>query len=336
MQLLEVLLSDNGGQAIDNLAASYGISREQARRAVEALSPQIADRIERNPLSRGGLADLLRALGDGHHEAYLGGQLPLDDPRVRSDGEAILGHLLGTKDASRGLAQRAASQSGLDAGLLRQLLPVVAGMMMGGLSKQTAGGLAEILSRIGLPGGGMGLPQSDSTPRSGGGVPRGGNSPLPLPGDGSPMRPNPTGGSSLPQGLPGGLPMPTPGGSGGSRGSPVPKPSPRGGMGQSPLPLPGDVPGLPRNPQNPYGDLSDILRRGGFGGSGAPRPSTGPGGNAPSTSGSMLWRIIRSLFGQSLGFGNRGLTGWILQFFVMRLLWPLLRAFFGGILRGGR
>jgi len=53
------------------------------------------------------------------------------------DGNAILGHLFGSKDVSRAVAGHAAAQTGIDTGLLKKMLPLVASMAMGSLSKQT-------------------------------------------------------------------------------------------------------------------------------------------------------------------------------------------------------
>lgn len=364
MQVLDYILKANDGQAIANLAASFGLTQDEAERAVKAVAPQLASSIERNTLSRGGLADLISALGDGRHSAYLGGRVPLDDPRLREDGNNILGHLVGTKDASRGIAQRAAAESGLSSSLIRMLLPIIAGMIMGGLSNKTSGGLGDILSKMGLPVPGSGGGGSGSgSPRGGYEMPRlpempsGGG--IPLPGDrsgsgGGPGFPMPSGagrGTGGSGGWPNddtnvsGFPSPRDGGGfpfpGGARGGGAPS----GDVGsQSPLPLPGDMPGLPRNERNPYEDLSDILRRGGFGGGGGgARPgggtsTDGSGGsvNLPGASGSMLWQIIRSVLGGALGFGNRGLTGWIFNFLLMRFAWPILKSILGGVLRGGR
>jgi hypothetical protein len=47
--------------------------------------------------------------------------------------------VLGSKDVSRQVVSRASEQTGLGADLLKQMLPVVAAMTMGVLSKQTAG-----------------------------------------------------------------------------------------------------------------------------------------------------------------------------------------------------
>ena len=65
---------------------------------------------------------------------------------------------------------------------------------------------------------------------------------------------------------------------------------------------------------NPYGDLSDIIRKGGSG--------TNVGGNP-------LWRIVRSVIGSALGLQSRGIMGWIMRVVVMRYGWSLL----GGVLR---
>ena len=61
----------------------------------------------------------------------------LGDAGTVADGNGILGHLLGSKDVSRQVARQAATQTGLGEDILKRLLPVVATMVMGSLSKQT-------------------------------------------------------------------------------------------------------------------------------------------------------------------------------------------------------
>jgi hypothetical protein len=51
--------------------------------------------------------------------------------------------VLGSKDASRQVASQASAQTGLGADLLKQMLPVVAAMAMGALSKHTAGAAGQ-------------------------------------------------------------------------------------------------------------------------------------------------------------------------------------------------
>jgi hypothetical protein len=49
-----------------------------------------------------------------------------------------LGHILGSKDVSRQVARSAAARTGIGEDILKKMLPVVAAMVMGSLSKQTS------------------------------------------------------------------------------------------------------------------------------------------------------------------------------------------------------
>lgn len=381
MQVYDIIEQAQGGQAMANLAVVFGIAEEQVRSAAQFIVPELAWSLERNTLSRGGLADLLNALGQGHHEQILDMPRAWTDPRVATDGKQILAHILGSEHKLRALAARAAQASGLGEGIIQMLLPILAQMLMGAIARYAKGGLGDILSRLPIPGGGgsgQGRPQPQPMPseRGGGGFPGGGGFELPRselpPAGGFPMPPLPPSGEAgrypEPQGAEqrrGGFEMPWPqreigpprepgpqretgpqserdqpdqssaepdfrtgGGIGLPRvelppagGYPMPPmpPSPdgsgadvggRGGGVGLPFPLPG--PGG----TNPYGDLSDILRRGGS--------TTGEAG------GGGLWRIVRGLLGSALGFGGRGIFGWLVQLIVMRWGWRFLqRILFG-------
>ena len=263
MELIDIVRQAQGGGAITNMARAFNIDPSQAEAALKAVMPELARGIERNTLSRGGVADLIAALGDGRKRESLNNPAMFGNASVQADGNAILGHILGTKDASRGVAQRAALSSGVGEGLIKMLLPYIAQMLMGALANKTQGGLGDILSKIpGMPGaqgntGGMGggaptFPQSRQqpfpqpsmpAPRQ---MPERGNNPF---GNGDVSR---DGNGTFGGGSP--LPIPTnlPPESGGGAGS------------------------------NPYGDLSDVIRSGGAAGGAA------AGGGA-------LWSIIRSM-----------------------------------------
>jgi hypothetical protein len=60
----------------------------------------------------------------------------------------VLGQIFGLKDVSRAVAQNAASQTGLDPGLLRQMLPMLAMLVAGYMAKQRGG--ADQVSPAGL------------------------------------------------------------------------------------------------------------------------------------------------------------------------------------------
>ncbi len=94
--------------------------------------------VQNNVSSSQGLEGLAKALGQGRHQRYLDRPESLGDQSTIQDGNNILGHILGSKDASRQLASEAAASTGLDVGILKKMLPAVAAMLMGGLSKQEA------------------------------------------------------------------------------------------------------------------------------------------------------------------------------------------------------
>lgn len=139
MGLADMLLSAHGGDATTLLAQRFGISPEQAASAVSALAPALASGLQQNAASADGVGSLLGALLGGQHQQYVDNAATLSSQDTVADGNAILGHLLGSKDVSRQVAGQAADQTGLGAGLLKQMLPVVAAMTMGVLSKQTGG-----------------------------------------------------------------------------------------------------------------------------------------------------------------------------------------------------
>jgi hypothetical protein len=93
--------------------------------------------LERRPDTQG-LDGLLSALGGGQHQRYVDEASALGGAGTIDDGNGILGHVFGSKDVSRQVASRAASQTGIGADVLKAMLPVVAAMMMGSMSKQVS------------------------------------------------------------------------------------------------------------------------------------------------------------------------------------------------------
>jgi hypothetical protein len=140
MSLLESLLNDNGGAVVREIAKNLQLPEGDARAAIEQLTPAISRGMSRNAKQPGGLESLFGALQSGGHERYAKDPGQLGDPRTVADGNAILGHVLGSKDVSRNVAGRAAQQTGLDTSILKQMLPMVAAAAMGQLGQQSAGG----------------------------------------------------------------------------------------------------------------------------------------------------------------------------------------------------
>jgi len=158
MNLLETLLNASDGGVVKEIAKGLGVGEDDARKGVSALAPALARGMSRNTKQEGGLEALLGALAGGNHQQYVDEPQRLAQPESIADGNAILGHILGSKDVSRNVAGHAAQESGMDAGILKKMLPMVAAAAMGTMSKKTtgaapAGGLSGLLG--GLMGGGQ-------------------------------------------------------------------------------------------------------------------------------------------------------------------------------------
>ena len=151
MNILEAVLGAQNGAAANQAGQSLGLSQDQTGAALSALIPALAAGLQRNASQPGGLDSLLGALAGGGHSRYVDDPSELQGQDAVSNGNAILGHILGSKDASRAVASSASAQTGLGEDVLKKLLPLAATLVMGSLAKQgvaqgPAGGLLGMLA----------------------------------------------------------------------------------------------------------------------------------------------------------------------------------------------
>jgi hypothetical protein len=154
--ILSALLGAQGGGATRQLGQQFGLDDSQVSAALSALVPALAAGVQRNTSTQGGLDDLIGALTGGSHQQYLDDPSTLGRRESIDDGNGILGHIFGSKEVSREVATRASAQTGIGADILKQMLPMVAAMMMGAMSKRASepgglsagsgGGLMDMLS----------------------------------------------------------------------------------------------------------------------------------------------------------------------------------------------
>jgi len=138
MNILNAILGSGDGQAVGALAQQFGLSNDQASSALTALLPALAGGLQRNVTQEGGLDALVGALTSGQHGRYLDNPSLLGSAETVTDGNAILSHILGTKDVSRAVASNAATTTGIGEDVLKKMLPIIATLAMGALARQTA------------------------------------------------------------------------------------------------------------------------------------------------------------------------------------------------------
>lgn len=161
--------------SIDALAGQLGISQQQAQSGAQALLPSIlagmgqqaghggavdATQLDSHVNAAGGPALVDNVLGDGATDI--------------SKGNQLLGGIFGSKDTSRQVATQASQSSGLDPALLKQMLPILAMLVAGYMSKRSSGqpgGLGGILNSVlGSLGAGAGSPGAGGSGGLGGGL----------------------------------------------------------------------------------------------------------------------------------------------------------------------
>jgi hypothetical protein len=154
MNILDAIVNAQDGAAVRQLGSQVGLAPEQATSALSALVPALAAGFQRNLQSQNGRQSLMAALSSGNHGQYIDDPTNLADPATVTDGNGILGHLLGSKDVSRKVAARAAAQTGLGADVLKRMLPLAATLMMGAFSKQSSS-VSSSTAALGGSGGGL-------------------------------------------------------------------------------------------------------------------------------------------------------------------------------------
>ena len=138
--ILDMLMNTAGGGPVQQIGQRFGLSEDQTSSALNQLVPALMAGLQRNTSQEGGMDALVGALKSGNHAQYLDNPELLEKDGTTEDGNSILGHIFGSKDVSRAVAGHAAEQTGISADVLKGMLPVVATMVMGALSKKRTNG----------------------------------------------------------------------------------------------------------------------------------------------------------------------------------------------------
>lgn len=139
MSQFDELLAGNGNALIKQLARNFNLDESSTQAAIGQMLPAITRGMQRNSASSAGMDELTKVLASGRHQRYADDPASLTNADSIKDGNRILGHVLKSKNVSRNVAGQAAAATGLDSGILKQMLPMIAAAAMGMMSKQSAG-----------------------------------------------------------------------------------------------------------------------------------------------------------------------------------------------------
>jgi len=137
--LFDMMMQAQNGNAMDVMSKQFGLAQEQMAKATAALMPAFSTALKRNTANPYDFGAFLTAMSSGNHAQYFEDMTKAFTPQGMADGNGILGQLFGSKDMSRAVAAQAAQMTGIGQEIYKQMLPVVASAIMGGLFKQASG-----------------------------------------------------------------------------------------------------------------------------------------------------------------------------------------------------
>ena len=132
MSLVDGIMEQLGAGGVAEIAKSLGTDEGAMSGAIAATLPAIIGGMANNSRQRDGAESLSNALDE--HDVSIFGHLGDLLGTGGGDGAKILGHVLGQRQPY--VEKSVAQKSGFDLGLIMKLLPILAPLVMGYLSKQ--------------------------------------------------------------------------------------------------------------------------------------------------------------------------------------------------------
>ncbi|WP_417434519.1 DUF937 domain-containing protein [Hoeflea sp.] len=139
MPLYDMMMNAQNGDAMQAMAKQFGLNENQMEQAMAALMPAFSTGLKRNASNPMDMSSFLSALAGGNHAQYFENMQNAFSPQAKQEGNGILGHLFGSKEVSRAVAAQAEAATGIGQEIFKQMLPVLATSIMGGLFKQATG-----------------------------------------------------------------------------------------------------------------------------------------------------------------------------------------------------
>jgi len=158
MNLLDLILNDSNNQVVGQLAKRAGVSESEISNILAQAVPAVSRGMKAKMSEEQGLSSIMDILRDKKPERYI--EQPdviATDKSVVDDGNSILSQIFGNKDTSREVATRVATKAGSSSGIVKMLLPIIASLAMGALSKKGNAAPAQTQAQANQSSGMMGM-----------------------------------------------------------------------------------------------------------------------------------------------------------------------------------
>jgi hypothetical protein len=137
MNLFDIMQAAGGANPYAALASRYGLTQAEIAKAMEAFLPAFSAGLKRSTADPLGTFELMRRLALGDWRRAYEEPAFAFGPAWRQ-GEEAMAFLFGSPGGARAVAEQAAAFSGLAAEKLREMMPAMTAMMLGGLAAQAA------------------------------------------------------------------------------------------------------------------------------------------------------------------------------------------------------
>jgi hypothetical protein len=158
----DVMRRAQGGEAFENLARQFGLTADQARTASLAVLPAFAMGLQRNFTQPSTAPDLFRTML-GPFATFWESAAQTSTPQARQQGQQLLDRLFDNDEVSRRVAQQAAAFSGVGVDVMQQMLPLIAGILAGGLARM-ASQQGAMMAALASPAAGQGASPPPASP----------------------------------------------------------------------------------------------------------------------------------------------------------------------------
>jgi hypothetical protein len=142
--LFDMMMQAQNGNAMDVMAKQFGLAQEQMAKATAALMPAFSTALKRNAANPYDFGAFLTAMSSGNYAQYFEDMGKAFTPQGMADGNSVLDQLFGSKEMLQAVSAQAAQMTGVGQEIYKQMLPVMASAIMGGLFKQASGQMSGI------------------------------------------------------------------------------------------------------------------------------------------------------------------------------------------------
>jgi hypothetical protein len=137
--LADILAQAQSNQGFDAFARQFGMAPDQIKTAMDALLPAFSLGLNRATQSPADMANLFGLFASGPNYAKMfENPLAAGQPMIAAGQEALT-RIFGSQDLTQAIAQQTALATGMGQEVMKQVMPMMAALLMGGLMK---GGLS--------------------------------------------------------------------------------------------------------------------------------------------------------------------------------------------------